>query len=198
MSHDRGCHRCFEDHPRHRAASGECKEVDCPYKMPVEVVHEKTQDFPKHVYSSEKTKRLKVSWQTIFDGVDALANMVRPSNPELIVGVSRGGLIPATILSHKLGIPLRTIAVSAYEGTRRTLEKPLIVEGWEDWYDSNRTLIVDDILDSGDTISAIRHLGFSSRFAVLVTKQPMHYSGVHYFAQTSKETWVQFPWEQEE
>lgn len=145
-----------------------------------------------------RPKKLRFSWQTVFDGVDALADMVRPSNPSLIVGVSRGGLIPATLLSHKLGIPLRTISVSAYEGTRRTVNKPLVVEGWEDRYDSDRTLIVDDILDSGDTLNAIRHLGFMPRYAVLATKQPKHYSSVYYFAQVLKDTWVQFPWEQDE
>lgn len=140
-------------------------------------------------------RKLKFSWLTVATAVDALADMVRVGDPNLIVGVSRGGLIPATILSHKLGIPLRTISVSAYEGTRRTLEKPLKVEGWESRYDSTRTVIIDDILDTGDTISAIKHLSRAAQLFVLVTKQPEMYNDVNYFAQVTKETWVQFPWE---
>lgn len=145
-----------------------------------------------------KPRKLRLSWQTVFDGVDALADMVRASNPDLIVGVSRGGLIPATLLSHKLDIPLRTISVSAYEGTRRTVEKPLAVEGWDDRYDSPSVLIVDDIIDSGDTISQIRSRTLQAQMAVLVTKQPQFYKPVRYFAQVPKDTWVQFPWEQDE
>lgn len=141
------------------------------------------------------SKTINLSWSTIYDAVEALEYMVRPSNPKLIVGVSRGGLIPATLLSHRLGIPLCTISVSAYEGTRRTLEKPLVIENWRDRYDSDKVLIVDDILDSGDTLTAIRGQTKNALMAVLVTKQAPLYGPVKFFAQVPKEVWVRFPWE---
>lgn len=138
---------------------------------------------------------INLSWNTIYDAIEALEYMVRPSAPKLIVGVSRGGLIPATLLSHRLNVPLRVVHVSAYEGTRRTLQKPLVVEGWETRYDSSDTLIVDDILDSGDTLDTIHNKSQQAQFAVLVTKQPHHYKPIKYFATVAKDMWVKFPWE---
>lgn len=141
-------------------------------------------------------RKIHLSWNTIYDAVEALEYMVAPSKPKLIVGVSRGGLIPATLLSHKLNIPLETISVSAYEDTCRTSEKPLEVEGWQYRYDVYSTLIVDDILDSGDTLTAIRNLTWGAQLAVLVTKQPTHPKlAVSYFAAVPKDVWVVFPWE---
>lgn len=196
MSHDRGCFRCHEDHPQHHAKV--CTIADCPYKDEVQTYYHVQKTVPG--VAIEAKQKLRFSWQTVNDAIEALAYMVAPSSPKLIVGVSRGGLIPATLLSHRLNVPLRTISVSAYEGTRRTLEKPLVVDGWETRYDSNDTLIVDDILDSGDTIRAICNHTHRAHYAVLVTKQ-LHnilYNGVKHFAHVPKDVWVQFPWEQDE
>lgn len=145
--------------------------------------------------------KLKLSWQTIYDGIDALVYMIKPLKPHLIVGVSRGGLIPATLLSHRLNCPLETISASAYQGTRRTLQKPIVVEGWKEEYDRDHTIVVDDILDSGDTFSAVRNCcaNFHAsrfRFASLVTKRP-ELNGI-FFAQVTQDVWIQFPWEQDE
>lgn len=150
--------------------------------------------------------KLKLSWQTIYDAIEALATMVDTRDTKLIVGVSRGGLIPATLLSHRLGLPMDTISVSAYEGTRRTLEKPLQVIGWDKTrHDLTSTLIVDDILDSGDTYNAIRYTtdrcnyNHNFRFMTLVTKRlEMSCSHCEYFMHVPKKVWVQFPWEQNE
>jgi hypoxanthine phosphoribosyltransferase len=97
--------------------------------------------------------------------------------PDYIVGITRGGLIPATMLSHYLDIPMHTLNISfrdndsgpesnlwmaedaygyvPYEGTEPPLER-----------DSNRIttnpenrkniLIVDDINDSGRTLQWIQ------------------------------------------
>lgn len=148
-------------------------------------------------------QKLKLSWDTVKDGIDALAYMVSPCSPKLIVGISRGGLIPATLLSHKLNIPMVTITARAYEGTRRTLEKPIRVMGWDPRYDLQSTLVIDDILDSGATIEAIRYntnvtAQTSFMFASLVNKRPTMNSRNIFFAQVPKDVWVQFPWEQDE
>jgi hypoxanthine phosphoribosyltransferase len=92
-----------------------------------------------------------------------------------------------------------TISVSAYEGTRRTLEKPLEVKGWDKArHDLTSTLVVDDILDSGDTLTAIRGLSRKAQLAVLVIKQEPIYHSMSYFARVPKKVWVQFPWEKDE
>lgn len=153
-------------------------------------------------FEEKETKRLKLSWNTIHDSIEALAYMVSPYNPNLIIGVSRGGLIPATLLSHKLNVPMAVITASAYEGTRRTLQKPIVIDGWKPEYDSCDVVVVDDIIDSGDTFRSILSITGSLakfRFATIVNKQCTQFPAfTRFFAQVPKDVWVQFPWEQEE
>lgn len=148
-------------------------------------------------------KRFKLSWDCINDGIDALAYMISPHDPTLIVGIARGGLIPATLLSHKLNVPMVVITARAYEGTYRSLA-PIVIEGWKDEYDRPNVVVIDDILDSGDTYAAIREIASGAtrltefKFASLVNKSCMRFTHNLFFANVPKDVWVQFPWEQEE
>ena len=36
--------------------------------------------------------------------------------PDYIVGLTRGGLIPATIISHTMGVPMQTLKVALRDG----------------------------------------------------------------------------------
>jgi len=144
-------------------------------------------------------KCLKLSWATINDLVDSLALMVAPKRPSLVVGVSRGGLVPATMLSHRLNKPLELIQCSAYTGTKRT-SFPVEVKGWQGKYNSPSVIIVDDILDTGDTYATLmsfeRAEGSEFTFATLVNKQCIRFGAFrNYVMQVPKEVWIQFPWE---
>lgn len=143
------------------------------------------------------------SWTTIHDAVDTLAHMIKPLRPHLVVAVARGGLIPATMLSHRLNLPLETISVSTYEGTRRTLEKPIVVEGWKPHFTSSQVVVVDDIMDSGNTWEAILKEDLNhnngrgrSNYCCLVKKTEAKFLNMKmFFAQVPQDMWVNFPWE---
>ena len=75
---------------------------------------------------------------------------------DYVVGLTRGGLVPALKISHYLGIPMETLKVSLRDNG---------VEGeacesncWmaEDAYDGKHILIVDDINDTGATLNWIK------------------------------------------
>jgi hypoxanthine phosphoribosyltransferase len=70
--------------------------------------------------------KIYLSWDIIETLVDVLAMNIKKSEIDSIMGLPRGGLIPAVMLSHKLNLPL------VFEPTEKTL-------------------IVDDICDSGET-----------------------------------------------
>lgn len=149
------------------------------------------------VYRPEETPRqhiLKLGWETIHTAVDSLAFQLQHQKIALIVGVARGGLIPATLLAHKLNLKVETIRASSYEGTRRTLQKPVELEGWSSTYEYPDVLIVDDIVDTGDTLTAIRKRTLKTPFVSLVTKRPV--TPELYFARVDPDVWVVFPWEE--
>ena len=77
--------------------------------------------------------------------------------PDYIVGLTRGGLIPAVMMSHTLDIPMHTLEVKLRD--HANTESNLWMA--EDAFGSNEDdglniLIVDDINDSGATLSWIK------------------------------------------
>jgi xanthine phosphoribosyltransferase len=91
--------------------------------------------------------------------------------PDYIVGLTRGGLIPATMLSHYLEVPLQTLNVSLRDselGPESNLwmaeeafgyvpadEQETLKSRWDISRRKN-ILIVDDINDSGATLQWIK------------------------------------------
>jgi xanthine phosphoribosyltransferase len=74
--------------------------------------------------------------------------------PDYIVGLTRGGLVPAVLLSHTLGVSMHTLTVQLRDGERHTE-----LNAWmpEDVTEGKNILIVDDINDTGDTLAWIRN-----------------------------------------
>ena len=122
----------------------------------------------------EDTKsKIYLSWDEINTLVDVLANWVKSHYPHIdsIMGLPRGGLIPAVMLSHKLDIPL--------------VSEP-----------TEKTLIVDDICDSGETFIEMYNKYPNSPFACLhlkphTTKFTPHIWAISWIS----DDWVVYPWE---
>lgn len=78
--------------------------------------------------------------------------------PDYIVGITRGGLLPATMLSHYFDVPCHTLKVSLRDFADNTCESNCWMA--DDAYgygtDKKKILIVDDINDSGATLNWIK------------------------------------------
>lgn len=134
---------------------------------------------------------MKITWDTVDSLTESLYRQIKDNEYDVIVGVSRGGLVPSTILSHKLGLPLKTLNWQTRDGDSKeisTLFKLAVLY--------QKMLIVDDICDSGVTIRDMTELCKDrADFAVLVNKQKdsglVRYQGIEYLG----DEWVVFPWE---
>lgn len=146
------------------------------------------------VVSTTHPAKVRLGWETVHLAVETLALMATPLKPRLIVGIARGGLIPATLLSHQLNIPLKVVHAQSYEGTRRNLMKPTEVIGLTADMMNHETIFVDDILDSGETRNAIARAISAPHMFVLVSKRP-EWHKTNFFATVPKDVWVEFPWE---
>ena len=117
--------------------------------------------------------RLEIEWSDVEDLVDILAEGIANNidGIKFIHGLSRGGLIPAVMLSHKLNIPMT--------------EVPHTYGSWQ-------VLIVDDIADTGHTLK-----DFDSPHNIICT---MHYhqdsiTRPDYFCTEKGDDWIVYPWE---
>lgn len=113
--------------------------------------------------------------------------------PTRIVGISRGGLIPATMLAFKLGVyDVQSTRLQTYDVTH--LDPPNRAA-----WNNDQTLFVDDIFDTGDTHQVIRATYPCARVAVAFWKQhALHRAKddpLTFFGLEVPNMWVNFPWD---
>ena len=123
----------------------------------------------------------KVSWKSFHQSCITLADIMVKNRfkPHFIYGIPRGGLIPATIISHYLDIPL----ISTIDNYSKNI------------------LVVDEICESGKTIETIkitiRNFEMRNiRFGTIYVNEAhcKHYP--NYFVHKTTD-WVVFPYEQD-
>jgi uncharacterized protein len=158
------------------------------------------------IYYSEKTVK---SW---------IHDIIRAMNadhwhPDYIVGLTRGGLVPATMLSHYLDVPMHTLKVSLRDDNTGPESNLWMAE---DAYEGKRILIVDDINDTGATLNWIREdwqsgclpsheqwktvWGNNVRVTVMINNEASEFKDVDYVGMSinklEEPIWCVFPWEE--
>jgi xanthine phosphoribosyltransferase len=156
---------------------------------------------PKMAVPRDPEKIFPVSWDQFHRDSRALAWRLHSAGPfEAIVCITRGGLVPAGIVARELGVRLiETVCVASYshtvQGDLKVLKDvaPKIVAcgGGE----GAGVLIVDDLVDTGQTAKIVRELLPRAHFAAVYAK-PMGRPMVDTFiTEVSQDTWIYFPWD---
>jgi hypoxanthine phosphoribosyltransferase len=140
-----------------------------------------------------------ISWSEYGNLAEALAEKVRADGRhyDLVVGIARGGIPVAMAVSDRLEVKIDFVNVKSYNDIgKRTAPRILstLVEGVE----GKDVLLVDDLVDQGDTLSLLKKYltdqrPRSLRTAVLF-KKPWSKTEPDYFLETTSE-WVVFPFE---
>ena len=101
----------------------------------------------------DPTSIIEYTHQEFVAGINNIAAQVIASEfkPNLIVGIVRGGAVPAVYLSHKLKVPVSMVHWSTCDKTNALgNESNCWIPEW--LLEGKRILLVDDIVDGGDTI----------------------------------------------
>lgn len=135
----------------------------------------------------------------------ALAEAIRADpdwRPDYLIGIGRGGLIPAVYLSHAITGPMLSVDYSA---RNEDLAAPALARLAERTREGARLIFIDDINDSGATIGRLRD-GLAAagadpanvRFATLLdnvtSSQRVEYAARTIDRSVTKD-WFVFPWE---
>jgi hypoxanthine phosphoribosyltransferase len=146
-----------------------------------------------------------LSWEDIEELVGRLVDRL-PRDYDLILVVTRGGMVPACLISERLDLRnLVAAAVMFYtEGTANpdeTLREPIFLEFPADpLLAGKRVLIVDDVWESGKTAMAVRRrvreAGGRADLAVLHYKpnRSLYSERPDYYAEQTDD-WVAYPWD---
>ncbi|MEZ0318372.1 MAG: phosphoribosyltransferase [Pyrobaculum sp.] len=144
-----------------------------------------------------------ISWAEGITLSEALAHAVQKDGykPEVIVAISRGGLVPARIISDVLEVDdVVTIGVKYWGLAQRRAERPVLYHGIEPGVvRDRRILVVDEVADTGHTLALAKNLldligAQEVRTAVLHLKTTSQYTP-HYYAEKIEEwLWISYPW----
>lgn len=154
------------------------------------------------------TKKVHISYDEIEDYVDTVKSCIERKEwkPDLIVGLSRGGLLPAVRLSHKMKIPMVSLVwATRDENGYNVTDCGLAEEASE----GKKILIVDDICDSAETFRSLKEDWDNTvvkdipwhedvRFAALLYKESSQFEVEYMGGRVVDDSiWWVFPWEEE-
>jgi hypoxanthine phosphoribosyltransferase len=141
------------------------------------------------------------SWEDIFDmcveGADKIDQL--KINFDIIIALSRGGLVPGRLLSDLLEIrDVIVLDVKYYIGIGLKINKPKITEMVRTTITSKNVLLIDDVVDSGESIKAAAE--YLSTFKPEIMKiftlhvKPKRIINPDIFIKETS-AWIIYPWE---
>jgi xanthine phosphoribosyltransferase len=141
------------------------------------------------------TKTFPISWEQLHRDSKALAWRLADMKAwQGIVTITRGGLVPASIIARELEIRLvDTVCISSYDvrdKSESTILKSVNTDG-DDW------LLVDDLVDTGQTARIVRDMLPKAHFATVYAKPEGRPLVDTFITEVSQDTWILFPWDTE-
>jgi hypoxanthine phosphoribosyltransferase len=142
-----------------------------------------------------------MSWDDLGTGARALAEAAHAEDyvPDVILAVSRGGLLPAGALAYALGVKNTfTMNVEFYTGIDARLDAPMLLPPVPDPVDlrAARVLVVDDVADTGATLALVKRFCEAevaeARCAVYYEKPRSTVRCEYVWRRTDR--WITFPW----
>lgn len=149
-------------------------------------------------------KREILTWTEYGTAVRQLAQTIVDDGyrPDIILGIARGGLIPAGSLGYALSVKNTYVMnVEYYTGVDERLEVPTILPPYLELVDLERAelLVVDDVADTGHTLQMVHDFVAgkvaTARTAVLYEKPRSVIKSDYVWRPTSE--WINFPWSAE-
>ena len=142
-----------------------------------------------------------VWWERLYELCFRLYQKIVNSKftPDVIVGVARGGWVPARILSDLFFTKdTANVKVDLYRGIYERESAPKISQSMPKDMQWEHPLLVDDVSDSGDSlIAAMKHLeerGYKSIRTATLHMKPWT-SLVPNFYVVRTDAWIIYPWE---
>jgi len=142
------------------------------------------------------------SYDEIHKFCEVLAHRLKGSHFDSVVGVSRGGLVPATIIAEYMNVRhLRTVGVHSYQlNGMSTGGKAVLYQSCSP-YLSGRVLVIDDISDTGNTFKFLKdHFSKNNSIDEIVTcslfvRRSSSFIPDYYHTDIIGKDWIVFPWE---
>jgi len=145
-----------------------------------------------------------VSWDEIVEWSLGLGKVIESSGwtPDMVVAVARGGYVPARLLCDYLGITdLVSLQSQHWVEAAKAAQKAIIRNAYSIEARGLKVLVVDDIVDTGETLALARDFIRAEwkpedvRTAALQWISPIaKFKPDYYYIEVKDWTWFQYPW----
>ena len=140
-------------------------------------------------------KQVFLSYHDIHTDCIELAKKIKKRyKPEKLILISRGGLIPGSIIANYLGIQdVDVIALKTYADRKRSKE----IKVYKRIKSEKKLVVIDDLVDSGETAKIVKEMMPNSKFVVLYAKTSGKKQADLHLYDFKDSDWLVFPWEQD-
>ncbi len=140
-----------------------------------------------------------ISWSEYGNLAESLAEKVAATGKrfDLVVGIARGGIPVSMVVADHMDVKVDFINVKSYNDIgKRT--PPRIVSTLTEGIGGKKVLVVDDLVDQGDTLAFVKnHLSVQGPGALetaVLFKKPWSKTEPEYWLESVSE-WIVFPFE---
>ncbi len=146
-------------------------------------------------------QREQLTWEAFGEATRAISRAIVADGfePEVVVAIARGGLLPGGAIAYGLGAKnCGALNVEFYTGVGEVLAAPEVLPPALDitYLAGRRVLLVDDVADSGRTLALavelLRSHGADMRSATVYIKPGTIATPDYWWRETS--LWIDFPW----
>ena len=142
------------------------------------------------------SEKYVVTWDMFQMHARKLSERLLPASQwKGIIAVSRGGLFPAAVLARELSIRhVETVCIASYhdhnnQGELQVLHAAQVPNGGKGF------IIVDDLVDTGNTARAIREMYPNAKFVTVYAKPAGAELVDDYVIDIPQNTWIEQPWD---
>jgi len=145
-----------------------------------------------------------VKWEEVVDWSTQLAEKIKESkyDPDIIIAIARGGLVPARIVADVLGvIDILSIKIEHWVETASHTPEAKVKYPFKVDLQGKKVLIIDDITDTGDSVELAKKYvkeNFGPKEVRTATMQIIEASAKikpDYYAMVIKDWyWFMYPW----
>lgn len=145
-----------------------------------------------------------VDWNEIVEWSRGLSGLIKRDGyrPDVVIALSRGGYVPARLVCDFLGVEnLLSIQSQHWTEAAKVEEKAIIKYKYVVDLSGQKALIVDDIVDTGDSIRLAKDFVAEKwrpdelRTAALQWISPVaKFKPDYYYIEVKEWVWFQYPW----
>ena len=149
--------------------------------------------------SNEYLQSHLVTWADVHRDSKILVRTLLDLGPwRGIVALTRGGLVPAAIVSREMNIRVvDTLCVSTYDGQDRGDVRILKIPAAASEAKGEGWILIDDLVDTGSTAQAALEILPKAHFATVYAKPKGREHVDTHVHDVEQNTWVFFPWDTE-